>query len=44
VGGRGTWGDHLTRQVLPASATSTLIPWQITPGYWHWLQAGWVTR
>ncbi len=44
VGGRGTWGDHLTRQVLPASAASTLIPWQLTPGYWHWLQAGWVTR
>jgi hypothetical protein len=30
--------------VLPASAASTLIPWQITPGYWHWLQAAWVTR
>lgn len=44
VGGRGTWGDHLTRQVLPAGSDFTLIPWQITPGYWHWLQAGWVTR
>jgi hypothetical protein len=44
VGGHGTWRDHLTRQVLPASAASTLIPWQITPGYWHWLQAAWVTR
>ncbi|MEY4711438.1 MAG: hypothetical protein RIS88_888 [Pseudomonadota bacterium] len=43
VGGQGTWRDHLTRQVLPAAA-STLIPWQLTPGYWHWLQAGWVTR
>ncbi len=42
VGGRGTWRDHLTRQVLPAHAASTLIPWQLTPGYWHWLQAGWV--
>ena len=44
VGGRGTWRDHLTRQVLPASTAATWIPWQITPGYWHWLQAGWVTR
>ncbi len=42
VGGQGTWRDHLTRQVLPASSPSTLIPWQLTPGYWHWLQAGWV--
>lgn len=42
IGGQGTWRDHLTRQVLPAGAASTLIPWQLTPGYWHWLQAGWV--
>ncbi len=42
VGGQGTWRDHLTRQVLPPVAASTLIPWQLTPGYWHWLQAGWV--
>ncbi len=44
VGGQGTWRDHLTRQVLPPGCSSTLIPWQLTPGYWHWLQAGWVTR
>ncbi|MEY2618338.1 MAG: hypothetical protein RL522_1340 [Pseudomonadota bacterium] len=44
VGGRDTWREHLTRQVLPANVASTLIPWQLTPGYWHWLQAGWVTR
>lgn len=42
VGARGTWRDHLTRQVLPASAPSVFIPWQITPEYWHWLQAGWI--
>lgn len=41
VGARGEWRDHLTRAVLPAEASSFLIPWQITPGYWHWLQAGW---
>jgi hypothetical protein len=41
VGGRGEWRDHLTRAVLPAQAPSFLIPWQLTPGYWHWLQAGW---
>ncbi len=44
VGGQDTWRDHLTRQVLPPHAASVLIPWQLTPGYWHWLQAGWVTR
>lgn len=41
VGASGEWRDHLTRAVLPAGAPSFLIPWQITPGYWHWLQAGW---
>ncbi len=41
VGARGDWRDHLTRAVLPATAPSFLIPWQLTPGYWHWLQAGW---
>jgi len=28
--------------VLPATAPSRLLPWQLMPGYWHWLQAGWV--
>lgn len=42
VGATGAWRDHLTRAVLPAEAGSRLIPWQLVPGYWHWLQAGWV--
>ena len=42
VGGTGTWRDHLTRGVLPPQVASTLLPWQLVPGYWHWLQAGWV--
>lgn len=42
VGGRDTWREHLTRQVFPTHSPSMLIPWQLTPGYWHWLQAGWV--
>ncbi len=42
VGAHGEWRDHLTRGLLPPSADSVMIPWQLTPGYWHWLQAGWV--
>lgn len=42
VGATGTWRDHLTRGVLPPTSRSTLLPWQLTPGFWHWLQAGWV--
>ena len=42
VGASGQWRDHLTRTVLPVSAPSRLLPWQLAPGYWHWLQAGWV--
>ena len=41
VGGRDAWRDHLTRAVLPADAPSVMMAWQLTPGYWHWLQAGW---
>lgn len=41
VGAHGEWRDHLTRGVLTASAASVMIPWQLKPGYWHWLQAGW---
>ena len=44
VGATGSWGDHLTREVLPATVPSRLIAWQLTPGYWHWLQAGWVIQ
>lgn len=39
----GEWRDHLTRGVLPARVASRLLAWQLAPGYWHWLQAGWVT-
>jgi hypothetical protein len=42
VGATGQWRDHLTRAVLPATIESQLLPWQLAPGYWHWLQAGWV--
>ncbi len=42
VGATGQWRDHLTRAVLPATIESQLLPWQLTPGYWHWLQTGWV--
>lgn len=42
VGGTGQWRDHLTRAVLPTTSESRLLPWQLAPGYWHWLQAGWV--
>ena len=42
IDARGDWRDHLTRGVLPAASASVMIPWQLTPGYWHWLQAGWV--
>ena len=42
VGASGQWRDHLTRAVLPAATPSRLLPWQLVPGYWHWLQAGWV--
>lgn len=38
----GEWRDHLTRGLLPGQVPSVMIPWQLTPGYWHWLQAGWV--
>lgn len=42
VGARGEWRDHLTRGLLPPQAGSVMIPWPLAPGYWHWLQAGWV--
>lgn len=42
VGATGEWRDHLTRGVLPGQVASRLLAWQLTPGYWHWLQAGWV--
>jgi hypothetical protein len=42
VGATSHWRDHLTRAVLPAAVDSRLLPWQLLPGYWHWLQAGWV--
>ncbi len=41
IDARGNWRDHLTRGVLPRASPSVMLPWQLTPGYWHWLQAGW---
>jgi len=38
---QGTWCDHLTSHVFADHASTTLIPWEFKPHYWHWLQAGW---
>ena len=40
---QGTWCDHLTVNVFADHASTTLIPWEFKPQYWHWLQAGWQT-
>jgi hypothetical protein len=42
VGATGEWLDHLTTDVLPASATRRLMPWRFRPGRLHWVEAGWV--
>lgn len=42
VQAQGEWIDHGTEAVLPSPVATTLIPWPIVPGRWHWLQAGWV--
>ena len=39
----GVWNDHVTSGVFPAHTATWLMPWQFRPGYWHWLQAGWVS-
>ena len=39
---QGVWNDHCTAVVFPASTSTWLMPWEFRPGYWHWLQAGWV--
>ena len=40
---QGVWNDHVTSGVFPAQTRTWLMPWQFRPGYWHWLQAGWVS-
>ncbi len=35
------WLDHLTDQVFPAGTAVHDMAWAFSPGYWHWLQAGW---
>jgi hypothetical protein len=42
VQAHGEWLDHHTAEVLPPGLRTSLIPWPIVPGRWHWLQAGWV--
>ena len=39
---QGVWNDHCTAVVFPARTATWLMPWEFRPGYWHWLQAGWV--
>jgi hypothetical protein len=39
---QGVWNDHCTGGVFPAQTATWLMPWEFRPGYWHWLQAGWV--
>ena len=38
----GPWLDHLTSAVFPVGTPVNDIAWPFKPGYWHWLQAGWV--
>lgn len=39
----GPWLDHLTDRVFPLGTPIHDIAWPFKPGYWHWLQAGWVS-
>jgi hypothetical protein len=39
---QGDWLDHLTAAVFAPGTTVYDIAWPFKPGYWHWLQAGWV--
>ncbi|NBY14482.1 MAG: hypothetical protein EBQ76_07090 [Betaproteobacteria bacterium] len=42
VGGSGEWTDHSTHGIFPGGVPTRFVAWPIVPGYWHWLQAGWV--
>jgi hypothetical protein len=39
---QGEWLDHLTDHVFPAGTSVHHIAWPYSPGYCHWLQAGWI--
>ena len=39
---QGEWLDHLTEHVFPAGTPVHHIAWPYSPGYCHWLQAGWI--
>ena len=39
---QGVWNDHCTSGVFASDTPTWWMPWQFRPGYWHWLQAGWV--
>ena len=40
VAGQGEWIDHLTTHVLPDNCKRIVMPWPITPGRLHWIEAG----
>lgn len=40
---QGDWLDHLTGQVFAPGTLVHDMAWPFEPGYWHWLQAGWVS-
>ena len=42
MGAQSPWLDHLTDSIFPEGTCLTNMAWAMKPGYWHWLQAGWV--
>ena len=43
MGAQSPWLDHLTDSIFPEGTCLTNMAWAMKPGYWHWLQAGWVS-
>ena len=44
VGASQVWMDHFTSPIFPVGTLNTLILWQFSKEYAHWLQAGVVTQ
>jgi len=42
MGAQGHWLDHRTASLFPDGTPVQHMAWPYQPGYWHWLQAGWV--
>jgi hypothetical protein len=42
LGVQGAWLDHLTAGVFSPGTAVRHIAWPFSPGYTHWMQAGWV--